>query len=314
MTEALAAPFRIVFGRPVTTVVWGLVLLLPVVLAASTLIPLFVEMAQTGVFDPEALEAASNPAANDATFAAMMQVQMLNMGVNIVQWLAALVVTTAAIRAVFAGKRGDRFAFLRVSMDEFHVALIGLAVLAGAIVIGFVLILLTVGIGFGLAQVGEWWAGLIAVFVCVAAFVGFFLLWGRAALLAPAAVHYRSFGFEEGWALGRGQSWKLLGMMVLLFLLALMLMMLMMLVIVIVLAVGAGGLASRLDAASLEVWSARLASHSGVLIGAAVVLLIPFAWLQGFFQILFTAPFASVVKDLTWKPAPISTDAPGDAG
>lgn len=333
MSAAVAEPFRLAFKRPLMTVVWGLVLLLPTVIVIAAAAPMIGE-AFSGFEQSIEMSAATPAPAGDGEaaalieaaeadpmmvmspdFEAMMQVQALSWLSNVVQLLGVLLVTTAIARAVFAGRRGDGAAFLRVGMDEVFVAVIGVAVFVAAAIAVVLFFALGMGVAFGLAQVDGPWRWLIGCALLVAAFLAFLLLWGRLALLAPTAVLRRDLAFGEGWRLGHRQTWKLLGLMLILFVIAIALAVAVVILLFIVIAM-LGGAAVFTDAAwleddaAVEAWLSGLMANPWPLIVGGLMLLLPVAWIQGFSQLLFTAPYARVVKDLAPDPAPISTDAP----
>ncbi len=301
--DAAAEPFRQVGRRPLATIVWGLVLLAPSLLVIGAMIPLLAEMAASGAFSPEALEAAE---ADGRPFgdgmASVMQFQIWSNLANIAGLLTLVVVTTAIIRAVYAGRAGDRAFFLRIGMAELQVAVVGLAVGIGFFLFVLLVVFLAVGIGFAAWQLGDPWRWLLCIALGVAAFIGLMLLWGRLSLLAPASIRYKTFAFEEGWKLGRGKTWSLLGLWIILLLIAIMVgIAFMILFLIVILAVGGGVQAT--DPEAVEAWLRSLPRQPALLAGMAVVLLIPMAWLQGFSQALFTAPYAHVVRALAGSDA-----------
>lgn len=307
ITEAAAEPFRLVGRRPLATIVWGLVMLAPTLLVVGAMIPFFSELAASGAFSPEAL-AANDP--EDMPFgddmAAMMQFQIWSNLANLVGLVSLVIVTTAIIRAVHAGHKGDRALFLRIGMAEFQVAVVGLAVGVGFFFAALIAVLLAVGIGFAVWQLGDPWRWLLCVALGLAVGIGLLLLWGRLSLLAPASVHYRTFAFEEGWKLGRGQTWRLLGLWIILLLIALVVgIAVMTLFLIVMLAVGGG--MQAFDPEAIEAWVSSLPQQPALVAGMLVLLLIPMAWLQGFSQALFTAPYARVVKSLAVSDAPQAT-------
>jgi len=297
--DAAVEPFRLVVRRPVATIVWGLVMLAPSLMVIGAMIPFISELSASGAFSPEALAAAD---ADEAPFgedmAAMMQFQIWSNLAQLLGLLSVLFVTTAVIRAVYAGRKSDRAFFLRVGMAELQVAVVGVAVGIGVFFVALIAILLAVGIGFAVWQLGDPWRWLICIALGLAVFVGLMLLWGRLSLLAPASIHYKTFAFEEGWKLGRGKTWSLLGLWLIMVLFAIMVGIAFMILFLIVLFAVGGGV-SATDPEALEAWFEGLAQQPAMLVGIGVVLLLPMAWLQGLSQTLFTAPYAHVVKALT---------------
>lgn len=303
ISDAIGEAFRTGFGRPVATTAWGLVLLVPALIVLGAAAPMFSELSAAGAFsagaDPEALE---------AEFSSVWQFQVWMQLSNLVQLLSVLLVTTAIGRAVLSGRRrGDGAMFLRVGVDELHVAVVGLAVGVGAILALIVAILLATGIGFALWRVGEPWRMLSLIGMGAVVAVAFLLLWGRLALMAPASLRYRTFGFESGWKLGRGQTWRLFGLLLAMILVALLLAaVLIVIVLIAALVLGAGvGTLAMDDPEAMAAWAEGLGRQPAWLIVAGVVLLLPLAWLQGFSQVLMTAPYARVVEVLAREPVPV---------
>jgi len=304
ITDAATEPFRLVGRRPLATIVWGLVMLAPSLLVIGAMIPLLSEMAASGAFSVEALVAAESDAMPfGENMASMMQFQLWSNLAQLLGLLSLVIVTAAIIRAVHAGRKGDGAFFLRIGMAELQVAVVGLAVGIGFFIVVLIVILLAVGIGFAIWQLGDPWRWLLCIALGLTVFLGLMLLWGRLSLLAPASIRYGTFAFEEGWKLGRGQTRKLFGLWLILLLIALMVgIVFMILFLVVMLTVGGGMQASNPEA--IEAWITGLPQQPALLAGLVVVLLIPMAWLQGFSQTLFTAPYAHVVLRLAETDAP----------
>lgn len=302
--DAAVEPFRLVGRRPLATIAWGLVMLAPTLLVIGAMIPLFSDLMASGAFSPEALAAAESdemPFGDD--MGTMMQFQIWSNLANLVGMLTLVVVTAAIIRAVYAGGKGDRAFFLRIGMAELQVAVVGLAVGIGFWIVAVLSVLLAVGIGFAVWQLGDPWRWLVCIALGLVVFAGLMLLWGRLSLLAPASIRYRTFAFEEGWKLGRGKTWSLLGLWIILFLIAIMVgIVFLILFLIVMLAVGGG--VSATDPEAVEAWIRSLLQQPALLAGMAAVLLIPIAWLQGFSQTLFTAPYAYVVQALAGTDEP----------
>lgn len=302
ISDAAGEAFRTGFGRPLATTAWGLVLLAPVLIVLGAAVPMFGELSAAGTFaagaDPETLE---------AELGSIWRFQVWSQLANLVQLLSVLLVTTAVGRAVLSGRRrGDPAMFLRVGADELHVAVVGLAVGVGAILVLVVAAMLAVGVGFALWQVAEPWRTLSYIGMGAVVGFGILLLWGRLALMAPASLRYRTFGFEQGWKLGRGQTWRLFGLLLLMVLIAFgMAVALIALVVLVAMVFGLGAGALAVDnPEAWEAWFEGLGEQPGWLIAAGLILLLPMAWLQGFSQVLVTAPYARVVEVLAREPAP----------
>lgn len=295
--DAAMEPFRQAGRRPVATTVWGLVLMAPGLLAMGAMLPLMGTI--LGGLDPADFEPGAGPEAMlfGDDVASMMQFQLWSNLAQLLSFLTLLLATTAIIRAVFAGRKGDGAFFLRIGMAELQVAVVGVAIFIGFFMLALVASLLVVGIGFAVWSLGDPWRWLICVTLGLAVFLALVLLWGRLSLLAPASIRYGTFAFEEGWKLGRGKTWSLLGLGLLLFVMAIVIgMAFMLLFLVVMLAVGGGVQAT--DPEAVKAWIMGLPEQPWLLAGLVIVLLIPMAWIQGFSQMLFTAPYAHVVQAL----------------
>lgn len=305
--DAAVEPFRLAARRPISTIIWGLVMLAPGLMVFGAMAPLMADIFSGG-FDPATFEPGADPETVmfGDDMAAMLQFQIWSNLANLVQLLGLLLVTTAIIRAVQAGRRGERAFFLRIGKAELQVAVVGLAVGIGFFLVAILMTLLTVGLGFAIWQLGDPWRWLLCTAMGVSVILGLMLLWGRLSLLAPAAIRYGTFGFEEGWKLGKGKSWSLLGLGLVLFLIAIMVgIAFMILFFIVMLAVGGGVQAS--DPEAVEAWIRSLPQQPALLAGLGIVLLVPMAWLQGFTQALFTAPYARVVQALA-TPADVAEE------
>lgn len=294
--DAAIEPFRLVGSRPLSTVVWGLVILAPGLMAIGALAPILSELATSGAFSPEALEAtdtAAFPVGDD--MAAMMQLQLWSNLAQLLGLLTWVVVTAAIIRGVYAGRKSERAFFLRVGVAELQVAVVGLAVGIGFFFVAVFAILLALGIGFAVWQLESPWRLPLCIALGIAVAVGLMLLWGRLSLLAPASVYYKTFAFEEGWKLGRGKTWSLLGLWIILVLIGTVVGIAFMIVALIVIMAAGSGLQVT-DPEAIEAWIRSLPQRPFLLTGVAALLLVPLVWLQGFSQALFTAPFAHFVQ------------------
>lgn len=295
--DAAVEPFRQAGQRPIATIAWGLVLLAPTLLVIGAMIP-FLGGMFSGL-DHTAFEPGADP--EEILFgdnmASMMQFQIWSNLANLVQLLGVVLVTAAIIRAVYAGRKGDGAFFLRVGMAELQVAVVGVAVGIGFFFVAMLAVMLAVGMGFAVWQLGDPWRWLGCTLLGVIVAIGLMLLWGRLSLLAPASIRYKTFAFEEGWKLGRGRTWSLLALGLVLFVMAILLGILCLLLFFVVMLAVSGGV-SATDPDAVEAWVMGLPQQPWLLAGLVVVLLIPMAWLQGFSQMLFTAPYAHAVQAL----------------
>jgi hypothetical protein len=235
---------------------------------------------------------------------------------NILGLLATLLVTTAVIRAAMAGRRGDGAAFLRFSKDEFHVAVIAIAIIVGTVAAWILLGLLILGFGIAAGVSGGemTWSALVAVGIGLIGVFVTLVLWGRLSLIAPAAVILKSLAFDEGWKAGRGQTGRLFLLMLTLFAVTIMIWLaLVVLIMVAALVLGAGmahmGDWEAIDDAAVEAWMLAQLENPWPMIGIGALLLPVLAWISGFSQALWTAPFAVAAEGLVQRPETAGADA-----
>lgn len=309
ISAAVAEPFRQAFKRPLATLIWGLVMLLPTIAALAIMWPAMAEISMSS--------ASHSGETWDSEFATMMQFQAGAQLANVLQLVASLFIATAIIRAVFASKKSDRSFFLRAGMDELHVAVVAISIGVGVFIAVFIAILIAVALGAAFWGMPEVTRSMIYIAIGIALFVGFLLLWGRLALLAPASIKYSTFAFVEGWKLGRGQTWRLLGLLLVLVVVAIAVGIVLFILFMVLMLVLGGTMAVATELSALETWSHDFSAVPLPMIVLGVVMIPVLAWLQGFSTLLFTAPFARVVEDLAEakarKAASISADTTPDA-
>lgn len=294
--DAAVEPFRLVARRPLSTIIWGLLMLAPGLMMIGALAPIFGEVAASGIFSRQALEAVeSDPFPVGADMAAMMRLQLWSNLAQLLGLLFWVMVTAAIIRGVHAGRKSERAFFLRVGVAELQVAVVGLAVGIGFFFVALLAILLAVGIGFAVWQLEHPWGALLCIALSIAVVVGLMLLWGRLSLLAPASISFNTFAFEEGWKLGKGQTWGLFGLWIVLILIGMVVGLAIWVFLLIVITIAGGGLTIT-DPQAVKAWVTSLPRTPLLLTVVAAAVLVPAAWLQGFSQVLFTAPFAYVVQ------------------
>ena len=289
--EALAEPFRQAGRRPLATIVWGLVGLLPSVGGLALLFHVF--GGDMFIDDPD-----FESGADMATF---FQFQSWSLLVNLLEWLVSIVVIVAVTRATFAGPRKDGAFFMRVGADEFRVLIASLVIAIVAVLALIVLALICVGIGALIWQLPDLPRALGLVVLGIAAFLLILLASGRAYLILPACVWHHSLAFEQGWKLGRRQSWKLVGLLIMLLIVTIVMTLVIMVVGLILLLI-IGAILGGWDMPAMddpEGWVMNMFDQPLVWGVTAAVLLIPLAWVQGFFQLLGNAPFAHVVRELS---------------
>jgi len=305
--EALGEPFRLAFKRPLMTMAWGLFSLLPGFITLAAMGPFLIEMVQNG----ELMAAGGQPAAGDLeTFNQFMIFQAWSGLANILGLLAYLLVTTAVIRAVLAGRRRDGAAFLRLSKDEFHVAVIGLAIGVGVTFVIILAVLLVAIVGGMAVSTGDAWSMLAALGLGVAMFLAVALVWGRLALIAPVSVMTGELAFAAGWRAGRGQTGRLFLLILALVVVSILISIAFLILFVMAAIVFGGGLESWADEAAVEAWMLAQLENPGLLLGLGAVALIPLSWFQGFGAALWTAPYAVAARGLTPPTAPAGADAP----
>ncbi len=310
--DAVAAPFRLAFGKPLSTLAWGLVLLIPSVVAIAAFAPLLSQALETG--DAAVLAGEGGPG-DFESFGRYMEFQAWSGLSNILGLLATLIVTTAVIRAATARRRGDGAAFLRFGRDEFHVAVIGIAIIVGT-VIAWILIgglVLGFGVAAGVSGGEMTWSALTAVGIACVGLLVTLVLWGRLSLIAPAAVILKTLAFDEGWKAGRGQTGKLFLLMLTLFAVTILIgMVVFVLILIAVVALGAGmahmGDWETIDDAAVEAWILAQLENPWPMLGIGALLLPVLAWISGFSQALWTAPFAVAAEGLVRRPEVAGAD------
>lgn len=299
--DAVGAPFVLLRRRPLHLFVWGLMMVALVAAMYSLLIPAMASMVAAA--DPEE--------AFDAYLLESIRFQAAINGMNMVMYLIMLVTWTAAGRATLSPHRGDRFLFLRLGMDEVRVAVVVIAAFIGWYLAFLVLILLGVGIGAALWSYDP--ATTIGVLIVYGVLVFAVSIWGwlRVSLIAPASLILKRFAFAEGWAIARGQMWKLLGLNLVVGVIYMIAAILMYAVAIAILAAGFFGQGLT--------WPADIDSHADLepiirpMIYPALAIIIPLAFGFGWIMTLYAAPSVVAARQLLdGVPAstPIVEDAP----
>lgn len=296
--DAVGAGFSLIKRRPLSVFVWGLLTVLPAVAMMGVMLPMMGTMMDSA-FESAAHGDPDSMGMNNPMMTHWMQTQAALAPLNALRFVLGVVVYTAIIRAVVRPKESSFFS-LRVGMDEVRVFVVSLAIIIGVIIAGVVVV-----VGGALAGAGLWQfvgpaKGLVVAVLFIVCTLGVLLLGGRLSLLVPATVRFRTFAFAEGWNLGKGRSWSLVGVMLLLFLI----------IIGIEIVVGGimGGVVFGImghggfDFASLESGANPFTHLHDVaranwpwLAVAGIVL----AMLYGMLTAILTAPFASVVRQLS---------------
>ena len=302
--EALNAPFGLLKRRPVTIFVWGLLRFTLAAGVLAVLAPVFIQVmgsAETGV-EPDLSQ--------------FMALEAGVQGLNLLSLVLGVVIFTAAIRATLA-KRGDGFGFLRLGMDELRVAVTSIAVGVG-VYLG-VIVLALAGLAFAAAISGQGEQVVIPVMVAYGGLVALLAIWvlARVILIIPVSVLDKTFAFERGWALGRGQAAKLAVTGFLAWVIQIL--------IQLVFFAFAGGVLFAVAHSAGVVWPdfgtatptlAQITELARPLAIPAAVLAVPAILLTGFSSALFSAPLASAARQLSESgtPPPSTVADPHDDG
>lgn len=299
--DALSAPFVLLRRRPLYLFAWGLIMMALVAVIYSLMIPLFLDVAAAG----------DRTEAWDVYMMESIRLQAALNGFNVLMYLIMLLTWTAAGRATLAPSQGDRFLFLRFSMDEVRVAVVIVAGFLAWYVALLVLVLIGVGIGAALWSTGQ--AATIGVLIVYGVLVSIACVWGwlRISLIAPASLILKRFAFAEGWAIARGQMWKLFGLNLVVWL------------IYMLAAIATYGLAAAVLVGSFYAqgltWPQTIESAVDLeplvrpMILPALLILIPFSLMFGWVMALYAAPGIVAARQLldgVPSTAPIIEDAP----
>lgn len=285
--EALASGFRLTRRRPLRVWMWGVASVAPSLLMGALMLRLFGAMALTDMGSEEA---------SAVLVGQMVQFQALSGLANILQMLIWVVVTAAIFRTVLFPERADRFAGLKIGMDEVRVAVVGLAMIVGFYAAAIVIALIAFAVGAGLWFVSEAAAVAVGLLVAVAAGLA---VWGvilRACLIMPASVALGDFAFVQGWKLSKGQVLRLLGLSLAIIAVVLAIELALLATVAVVLFLVAGLNVFSL-AAMLE-QGAPPTVDWGVLIPWAMAAFVPLSWLQGFLNTVMMAPYAEACRSL----------------
>ncbi|WP_428152299.1 hypothetical protein [Brevundimonas sp.] len=201
--DAVGAPFLLLRRTPLSLFVWGLLMVAIMAASYSLMIPIFAAIPFGAVDDQAAMETYLQ---ETTRFSASLN------GMNALMYLVMLVTWTAAGRAILSPGRRDRFLFLRLGMDEVRVAVAIVAVFAGWYIALLLLVLLGVGLGLAFWHANEMATAVALIGYGVVVFVGSIWALVRVSLIAPATLILKRFAFAEGWAIARGQVWKLIGL------------------------------------------------------------------------------------------------------
>ncbi len=297
---ALGAPFHLAGRRPLSVLVWGLLTLAP----AAAAIGVMICMMGTMPFGHD-LAAMDDAMVFDSVMLQMLQFQAVSGLLNILQIVVSVVVATAVIRATVRPGRGDPFFYLRLGMDELRVAVVMIALVVGLYLAIIVLGAIGVSLGIAVWSVGAPANGWAVAAIAIVGVLTVLLLFMRLSLIAPASVLHRDFAFTQGWALAKGQTLKLFGLLLLTMVVAIVIHLVVAAVVVgVLISVGAvngfswpHGMNELRGLHGNGDWPFGMPDWPRIWPWAAAATL-PVSYLFGVFAALQTAPFASATRQL----------------
>ena len=226
VTDAATSGFGVIRREPLAVLVWGVLVLLVFVLPLIGLSWGLVSQS-VGLFKSAAAQSATTaPGADADMMAQMMRLQSQIIGLDLIGALFGVslyaVIGGAVFRSLLEPERRGFF-FLRVGQQELWLALLFLTevILAYIVmIVGMLLVMLLAGLGYAIGSSGGSTAGrAVASLIGVVGGLGVFgaLVWAglRLSMAAPLTFIDRQFRLFESWDFTRGQSWRLLGMFVL---------------------------------------------------------------------------------------------------
>ena len=302
--EAALAGFRLIRRNPVSPAIWGLLTFV------LTVAPLLVALPNLVAFMSELIAQAE--AGGEPDMDQMMAMQFQWMAISPLLSLTALVaralVTGATFRAVLSPNE-SRWAFLRVSLGEVMIVVMGIVlgiIVVMAALVGGAAVGILAGLASNVSAGAAVAAGLLAGLALV---VGLIWLLLRLSLAIPASFATRSFALGEGWRISKGSALRLLLMVILMFVFV----MLIETVIggVVGLALIGGLLGSGLDEAAIEAFMAQPPETIvGVLTPWVIGIGLIGSLVGGYLLAIATAPWADAYRQLSSAgPGPASEPA-----
>lgn len=287
MGDALAAPFRILRRKPLVTLVWGVLMTAAIACIYSLMIPLVASLP----IGPGQAETAMTQY--------MEQSRRLSLtlnGMNVIVYLTMLLVWTAVGRAVLTMATGDRFAFLRIGMDEVRVAVTFIAWFLGWYVVTLLAGLLAFAVAVALWFSDHTLAVVVGCFLGLIVVVASAWLYLRLSLISQTSLILKDFAFAQGWALTKGQVFRLLGLNLLRWLIGMAGGLLLWLIIATILVTGfvAQGLSWPTEIASLY----DLAPLARPMAVPGAIALIPIVIFYGWYMALVAVPFMVAARQL----------------
>ncbi|MDQ1153368.1 hypothetical protein [Brevundimonas sp. SORGH_AS_0993] len=283
--DALRAPLRVIRRHPLTVFVWGLLI---VGFVMAMMLMVFGALADIPL-SPNA----EPPPQLMGQFIAMQGVSML---LNLEQLVLGVMVWAATMRATFRIGRPERYFFLRAGMDEVRLAVVGLALFAGAYAAVIAFVIVAAVLSALIWQFSQTAALMVGGVLFLAMIAGVALAMARVSMIAPATLLLRRFAFREGWALGKRRVWRLFGLLVSTWLIY-MLVYFVLAFGVIVTLFFSGAFAGLADAQDATTFGELFPSPT-VLGGVAAFILLPGSFVYGAVITLLNAPFAAACREL----------------
>ena len=213
VTEAALEGFRVIGKKPVSVVVWSLVW---IVLAYGPLVWLF---ASEGPRVIEAVRSVQSAGTDPKVWGPqLVQTELHLLGVMfpwfLWLWVVGTVIQAAIFRAVL--EPGHRaFAYLRLGGDELRLLL--LRVIYFALAIAYVCVAVGVGVALAIAAraLAQPWQGLAIAVVVLSLILLTLYLSLRLILAAPMTFAEKHLRIFDSWALTRGKTLAMLGVLLL---------------------------------------------------------------------------------------------------
>ena len=291
VARTASAGIGVIVRHPVAVLAWaGLLLLLGVLPAAGLMSAFLGAVAEIARMDASGIEPSPDALVPAMSAAFAMQPVLL------VTSLAVRSILTAAVFRAVLEPADSRWAYLRVGARELWLALIivvfGILSFVVMIPLSAVLVpllmILAVGTEGNLLAVIP--TMLAAVLIAVAVLGWLFVRFSMALPMTFAEQRFRLF---ESWAMTRGQTWRLIGVGLLL--IGIVLALLALLVVASFAFLGEGGLdeaaASAFFAQDASIWMAELAPWAvgmalvGALLGAVVTTILAAPWAEAYRQL-----------------------------
>ncbi len=297
-SQAIGAGFRVIGKHPFAPLIWGLVFVVLV---------LGVQLAGYAAVWPDltaAFRTASDHPPSDHSMlsqnAAMSRIQMLMLPYQLLQiplTLFSVALVDAAILRAVLEPRNSGSAYLRLGAQELWMMVVSLAACALLVMFTVAVIVAAVVIGFGVRAALHTESNPMVAVVLVLGIIALFLwLAARFSMAFPMTFADRQFRLFESWALTRGHTWKIIGVMLTMFLIVLMIELAIAIVVLGVMFAVAGGS----HAGAMTRWAQQ---PPQVLIGQMAPFMIGglllYSAIVGVIHTITIAPFADLYRQLT---------------